>query len=177
MCYKIPKGGSRMRLLNCIVYVAAIGLLSHIVGEALPRKWFNPTKVPYAPWKIEKNGKLYQTLKVRKWKDKLPDMSKISPKMVKKSISFNSVTSESISKVVTETCVAEMVHDALILFAPGLYLIWPDPVGAIFAVLYALSNIPFIIIQRYNRPTLVKLSQRLKQREERLENANSAAVR
>ncbi|MBQ3574198.1 MAG: hypothetical protein IJA26_00885 [Clostridia bacterium] len=104
-------------------------------------------------------------------------MSRISPKMVKKRISFSSASSEAIEKIVTETCVAEMIHDALILCAPGLYLIWPDPIGAVIAVIYALSNIPFIIIQRFNRPTLLLLSKRLKQREERLKNANSAAVR
>ena len=166
-----------MRLVYCIAYIAAIGLLSHIIGEALPRKWFDPEKKPYAPWKIENGGRLYKTLKVHKWKDKVPDMSRISPKMVKKRISFSSASSEAIEKIVTETCVAEMIHDALILCAPGLYLIWPDPIGAVIAVIYALSNIPFIIIQRFNRPTLLLLSKRLKQREERLKNANSAAVR
>lgn len=166
-----------MRFVKSIVYVAVVGLLSHIVGEALPRKWFRPDKSPYAPWKIEKDGKLYRRIKVHKWKDKLPDMSKISPKMVKKRINFHAFSAEAIEKVITETCVAEMIHNALILFAPGLYIIWPDPVGAIFAVLYALSNIPFIIIQRYNRPILMKLYHRLKQREEKLENANSAYVR
>lgn len=166
-----------MRLLCCIIYIAVVGLLSHIVGEALPRKWFKADKKPYAPWKIEKSGAVYRTLKVHKWKDKLPDMSKISPKMVKKRINYHAFSSESIEKLITETCVAELVHAALILFAPGLYFILPNPAGAIFAVLYALSNIPFIIIQRYNRPNLIKLYERLKQREERLENANSAVIR
>ena len=166
-----------MRLVNCIVYIAAIGLLSHLIGEALPRKWFDPEKKPYAPWKIESGGRLYKALKVHKWKDKLPDMSRVSPMMVKKSISLSNASAEAISKIATETCVAEMIHDALILCAPGLYLIWPDPIGAIIAVIYALSNIPFIIIQRYNRPTLVKLSKRLKEREERIKNENPAVVR
>ena len=166
-----------MRLVYCIAYIAGIGLLSHIIGEALPRRWFNPEKKPYSPWKIENGGELYRKIKVHKWKDKLPDMSKISPKMVKKRISFRDASSNGISKIATETCVAELIHDALILCAPGLYLIWPDPVGAVIAVIYALSNIPFIIIQRYNRPTLVKLSMRLKEREERIKNANSAVVR
>ena len=166
-----------MRLLNCIVYIAAIGLLSHLIGEALPRKWFDPEKKPYAPWKLENGGELYRKMRVHKWKDKLPDMSRISPMMVKKSISFGNASSEAISKIVTETCVAELIHDALILCAPGLYLIWPDPIGAVIAVAYALGNIPFIIIQRYNRPTLLKLARRLKEREERLKNANTAVVR
>lgn len=166
-----------MRLINCIVYIAAIGLLSHLLGEALPRKWFNPERKPYAPWRIENGGRLYAKLKVHKWKDKLPDMSRISPMMVKKKITFSSASAEGIAKIATETCVAEMIHDALILCAPGLYLIWPDPAGAVIAVIYALSNIPFIIIQRYNRPTLVKLSKRLKEREERIKNENPAVVR
>lgn len=166
-----------MRFVYCVIYVAAIGLLSHVIGEALPRKWFDPEKKPYAPWKIERSGRLYRALRVHKWKDKLPDMSRISPKMVKKSISLSSATSEAISKIVTETCVAEMIHDALILLAPGMYLIWPEPIGAVLAIIYAVSNIPFVIIQRYNRPTLLLLSKRLKQREERLKNANPDTVR
>ena len=46
-----------------------------------------------------------------------------------------------------------------------------------FAIAYALSHIPFIIIQRYNRPTLVTLSQRLKEREERIKHAHTDPVR
>lgn len=165
-----------MRLVNCIVYAAALGLLSHFIGEALPRRWFDPEKKPYAPWQIEKNGCLYKKLRVHKWKDKMPDMSKIMPDMVKKSISFSTATSSAISKIAVETCVAEIIHDALILCSTGIYLIWPEPIGAILAIVYAISNVPFVIIQRYNRPTLVLLSKRLKQREERLKNANPNTV-
>ena len=41
-----------MRLFLSIVYIAIIGILAHFIGEALPRRWFNPRRAPYAPaWK------------------------------------------------------------------------------------------------------------------------------
>ena len=40
---------------------------------------------------------------------------------------------------------------------PGL----PGAAGTVAAVLYALSNLPFILIQRYNRPRLARLYRRL----------------
>ena len=33
-------------------------------------------------------------------------------------------------------------------------------------VLYGLSNLPFILIQRYNRPRLLRLYERMAQREQ-----------
>ena len=60
-----------------------------------------------------------------------------------------------------------MVHLVLMLLSFIIYWICPDLRGAIAAVVYGLSHVPFIIIQRYNRPTLALLASRLKEREER----------
>lgn len=156
-----------MRLLWCLVYMAAVGIASHFIGEALPRRWFDPERGWFAPWRIERSGKLYRALRVHQWKDKLPDMSRVSPDMVKKSVSLRA-TSQEVYRVAVETCVAEVVHAAMIPLAIPVYLIDPTPLGVAIAAVYGLSHLPFIIIQRYNRPTLATLSGRLKQREEKL---------
>lgn len=161
-----------MRLTLSIVYIAVVGLLSHILGEVLPRRWFNPRRAPFAPWPIERSGKLYRALRVHAWKDKLPDMSKISHKMVGKHISLTGSSAEA-GRVAVETCVAETVHVALIPLGFVICWIYPGALGTAIAAVYALSNVPFIIIQRYNRPTLITLAERLKQREERIHNAHT----
>lgn len=161
-----------MRLALCLIYIAVLGVLSHFIGEALPRRWFCPDKAPYAPWKWEDGGRIYNKLRVHKWKDKLPDMSKIAPDMVRKSISLTD-GSAAAARVAVETCVAEVVHWALMLLSGGIYWIYSTGTGMILTIIYALSHLPFIIIQRYNRPTLSRLAKRLKEREERIGKCKS----
>ena len=161
-----------MRLILCLVYIAAMGIISHFIGEALPRRWFDPCRFPFAPWPFERSGRLYRLLRVHAWKDKLPDMSKVSRGMVRKSVSLTG-SSEEARRVLVETCVAETVHLGLMLLSFLIYLICPNGLGAATAIAYALSHIPFIIIQRYNRPTRLLLAERLKQREERIKHAHT----
>lgn len=155
-----------MRLAMSLIYIAAIGILAHFIGEALPRRWFCADRAPFKPFKWEKDGRIYLKLGVHRWKDKLPDMSRVLPDMVRKSISLTD-GSAAAERVTRETCVAETVHWALLLLSGGIRLIYPTLLGWIITIVYALSHIPFIIIQRYNRPTLNQLAKRLRQREER----------
>ena len=161
-----------MGLILSIAYIAAAGIASHFIGEALPRENFDPRRFPFASREWEHSGRFYQLLKVHVWKDKLPDMSRIAPDMVKKRVSLTGSSAEA-RRVAVETCVAESVHWTLMLLSFVIYLLYPQPLGAALAVLYGLSHIPFIIIQRYNRPTLVTLAERLEQREERIKHART----
>ena len=67
------------------LYAAALGVLAHPVGQALPRRWFDPHQAPYRCRDWEKGGRVYNKLHIRRWKDRLPDMSRLMPDMVKKS--------------------------------------------------------------------------------------------
>lgn len=166
-----------MRLALCILYIPVVGLFSQFIGVKLPRRWFHPDRFPYASYKWENQGKIYNKLYVYKWKDILPDMSKISRRMVPKNIGPMRRTSQHVQRLVLETCVAELVHLVLFLMSVIIYWINPTGLGAAIAIVYALTHIPFIIIQRYNRPTLVRLAERLKEREERIKHAHTDPVR
>lgn len=152
-----------MSLLYAALYVAALGILSHFVGQALPRAHFDPQRFPYRSADWENGGKVYEKLGIKHWKDRLPDMSKIMPDMVKKKMS--AVKLQGMDVLIAETCVAECVHWALILLSLGIFFFWRGAWAVVFWLVYnLLGNLPFIIIQRYNRPRLVMLEQRRKRR-------------
>ncbi len=155
-----------MKLLMSIAYVAVIGILAHYIGESLPRRLFGEYKFPFRTYKWERDGKIYNRLKIKKWKNRLPDMSRVMRDMLPKKVTYDA-TSTDIDALIKETCVAECVHYWLCLFAVGIYLIWKNYVGVILALVFVACNIPFMMIQRYNRPHLIKLRQKLLKREER----------
>ena len=156
-----------MKLLYGILYIAALGVLSHFVGQTLPRDTFDAKCFPYRAAQWEKSGKVYEKLGIKRWKDYLPDMSKIMPDMVKKKMS--AAKEQGTAVLIAETCVAECVHWALIVLSLGIFLFWRGGWAVLFWLVYnILGNVPFIIIQRYNRPRLVMLEER---RERRLAKA------
>lgn len=155
-----------MKLLTSIVYVAVIGILAHYIGESLPRSLFNENKFPYRIFSFEKGGRIYERIGIRKWKTKLPDMSRIMRDMLPKRVTYNA-TSQSINLLIKETCVAEFIHIWLCLFSVGIYLIWKNYIGIILSLVFVVCNIPFILIQRYNRPHLISLRDRMLKREEK----------
>ena len=69
-----------------VLYTAVLGMVSHYVGQALPRRWFDPTRFPYRSFAWEKEGTVYRRVGVHKWKDLVPDMSKVMPDMIPKRV-------------------------------------------------------------------------------------------
>lgn len=164
-----------MKLMLSIVYVAVLGILSHYIGESLPRSLFIPDRFPFCPFSFEKNGKFYERLGIRKWKTRVPDMSRFMRDMLPKRVT-REATSESVHRLIKETCVAEFTHKLLCVFGIGIYFIWKNGIGIMLTVLFALCNTPFIMIQRYNRPHLMQLEKRLLLREEKKRRAVSDTV-
>jgi glycosyl-4,4'-diaponeurosporenoate acyltransferase len=144
--------------------VAFIGAASHYVGQILPRRNFDFSSPPYAPFKWEQNGRFYTRFKIQYWKDRVPDMSQYVKSMFRKKISvFRDF--DYIKELIQETCVAEFVHWMLVLISPVFLVLMEGLAGRIGAVVYALANLPFVMIQRYNRPRLVLLMNRQKRQE------------
>ena len=142
-----------MELFQSVVYLFLIGVAAHFIGQALPRHWFDPNSKSFQmhPW--EKSGNFYRKIRIRKWKDKLPDASKVMPDMYRKEISVPP-SEENLQCLIAESCVAEFIHKLLILLSLGVVKIWTGKNGWLFWFLCALGNLPFILIQRFNRPRL-----------------------
>ena len=164
-----------MAFFKSVIYVAVLGVASHFIGEALPRKWFVWDRFPWRDFSWEKKGRVYDALRIRAWKDRVPDMSRLFKRMVPKRVG-KCPKAEDVWRLVRETCVAEAVHLGLCLLSPGIWLFWRNTVGVLLSLLFVLCNLPFMFIQRYNRPTLVALATRLEKREERKRNARIDTV-
>lgn len=112
----------------------------------------------------ENNGKFWSKwFHVRKWKDYLPDSSSIFKAAYNKKV-LNPINSEALEKFIIETQRAELAHWLSILPAP-LFFIWNPAWAGWLMIIYAiLFNLPFIIIQRYNRPRLIYLVNKNQQK-------------
>ena len=69
-----------MGFLRCCVYYGILAVVSFFIGRLLPKSWFHGDRFPYrcASWE----AKLFRFLRVHEWQDKVPDMSKIVPKLI-----------------------------------------------------------------------------------------------
>jgi len=145
------------------LYVLLLGIASHFVGQALPRHWFDPDRFPFRMRVWEKDGAFYRKIRIRKWKNKLPDASKYAPDMYRKEIA-SSPDEAHVQRLIEESCVAEFIHKMLILLSLLVVRIWRGRHGWVCWILCVLGNLPFIFIQRFNRPRLQALLQRMQEK-------------
>jgi len=107
-------------------------------------------------WFREKNfeNKIYKLMRVRKWKKYIPtydpDLFDASKKTVK--------------EIVGASCQAEIVHEVIMVLSFLPVALIPFLGGAaaliITSVLSMLIDAVFVILQRYNRPMLVRVMDR-----------------
>lgn len=149
----------RLKLLHCLVYLAVLGAASFLIGRLLAKICrFRPDRFPFRCCRGE--ARFYALIRVNRWQNRLPDMSKILPRaMPAKQLRFDG--SGDLGRMVQETCVAEVIHFWLCVLGFGCVFVWRGPGGVITSVVYCAANIPFLLVQRYNRPRLLRLSQRL----------------
>lgn len=160
---------------KCAAYLLVLALIAHPLGQRLPSR-FQPDRFPFRAWKWEKGGRVYGKLHIDSWKKLVPDMSRLLPDMVRKELpASGAVTAAQASQLVQETCRAEVVHDASCLLGLACLWLWPGWGGAAVVLVWVLlANLPFILIQRYNRPRLVRLAALLQKREQRKGNHESS---
>ena len=105
--------------------------------------------------------RLYEALRVSRWQSRVPDMSKLFPKLMPPKKMPARPDEQTLLVMIRETCAAEATHTLLMLAGLGVIVIWPCVWGVMLYLVYAiLGNLIFIIIQRYNRPRLVRLYER-----------------
>ena len=115
-------------------------------GKTNPKsKWFSPKKFEH---------RMYKTLKVHKWKKFVPTFD---PEQF-------DIEKHSFDEIIRSMCVAEIVHEVIFIFALlPVFLAIPFGDFRVFfitSVLSAAFDLIFVILQRYNRPRILRLIER-----------------
>ena len=154
-----------MGFIKCGVYLIFLGLLFFLIGRLMSKMPLPVNCKLFQSLPFENEGRIYSKLKVKEWKGCVPDMSRILPSLMPpKRVSINDGVS-TLELLLKETCIAEITHELLCLFGFACTLIWRGLGGFFVSVIYMLGNLPYIIIQRYNRPKLRKLLRQVMARE------------
>lgn len=98
--------------------------------------------------------KIYNKLKVKKWKGKIPTYNE----------ELFSIEKRTFHEIAQATCQSEIVHEINAVFS-FLPLFITEVFGSfmvflITSVLASCFDLMFVIVQRYNRPLLIKLAKR-----------------
>lgn len=106
------------------------------------------------PW--ERDGRRYERLGVRRWKDRLPEAGAFFAGGVSKR-TLPRRDRRGLSRFAAETRRAELVHWAIPAALP-VFALWNSPVLLVAMAAYALvANAPCVIVQRYNRGRVERL--------------------
>lgn len=124
-------------------------LIVGFLTRFIPEKTMNPENKWFSPKKFEK--KIYKLLKVKKWKGNIPAYYPEA---------FD-VEKYSLREIAVTMCGAEVTHEiiALFSFVPILFSLkfGVSVVFIITSVFAAAVDSVFIIVQRYNRPRIIRL--------------------
>lgn len=139
-----------IHIVTFIIFSVIITLLSIIS----PERCYNYKNWMFKERAWEKHGKLYQEMfKVKIWKNHLPELADFI-KFIFPKKSINDFRIETILKYMRESCKAEFAHWCIIL-SSVVFLFYDGIPTFIYMLLIAAAlNLPFIIIQRYNRPRI-----------------------
>lgn len=134
------------------------GILTHL-PQSTQRKWFDHRRARFAVSAGEMRW--YRRIGLPKWKDRLPQFNRdFDKRHLRKSLS-----EEYLEEFIFNTCRAEVIHVGIaelgylsLLFC----LLCGDPAAnlplfAAIATVIGICNLPFSMIQRYNRNRMEKL--------------------
>ena len=144
---------------NSIFYTLAITfgtmcyhfIMRLAVGKFTPRS-FNHKSYWFREKNFEKS--LYKTLKVKKWKGRMPSYNPES----------YMTRSRDLESIVNTMCRNEIIHEvnALLSFVPILFsfAFGTLAVFIITSIIACCADLVFVVMQRYNRPRLVRMIER-----------------
>jgi len=148
--------------LTIISYAAAWVILHFgcgYVAHALPERLFRPGKAfgrALQTRRWEDSGRFYRRLGIRRWKELLPEAGALYRGGFNKS-RLISADRAHLERFLSETNRAELSHWLTFISGASFFLWNPWWVGLFMMGYAAATNLPFIAIQRYNRPRLAAL--------------------
>ena len=152
----------------CIFGWFLIQLAAALVCLKLPKRILSPDFFLFRERGWEQGGRIYKRLfRVERWKHLLPDGAAVTGSGYRKK-RLTDFSRENLNRFLVESCRAELTHLLAILpfwifgFIGPPRIIW-------YMLLYALAvNLPCILVQRYNRPRIRLLMEKMDLRDQYL---------
>ena len=150
-------------LASVVSTIAAIAIDAVVatVVRLFPAKNFDPSKKMFRSQKWEKN--FYLKLGIKAWKDKIPETGKLLVKFSKTEVAKKDDPAY-LYKFLIEMGYAEIMHWLSIPLGFLVIFIFPLEYALLFGVPVGIINmllqIPPCLVQRYNRPKVLKLYER-----------------
>jgi glycosyl-4,4'-diaponeurosporenoate acyltransferase len=113
------------------------------------------------PRRFEDGGRWYRRgLRIHRWKDRLPDAGDLFRGGVSKR-RLPGYDAAGLELFARETRRAELAHWWAMACGP-VFILWNPPLAAGLLIAYGVAvNLPFIVIQRYNRFRIAALTSRM----------------
>jgi glycosyl-4,4'-diaponeurosporenoate acyltransferase len=136
------------------------------VAHRLPLERLASLPVVSRNWDWEHDGRVYEDLGMRAWKDRLPEAGAFySGGFSKRRLSARDAAY--LSRFALETSRAEWSHWLTWALALTFFAWNPWQVGIVMLIYGAIVNLPCILIQRYNRARLQRVARTLARRAHR----------
>lgn len=141
-------------LLNLLTFFFISVIITYLSNK-MPDRFYSRDSWLLREREWEKRGEFYQRVfRVKLWKKLLPELSDIVKSVFPKK-RIKEYTREYLQKYIFESCKSEVTHWCIILSAL-LFFLWSEFEPAMMILLLAIIlNLPYIIIQRYNRPRIM----------------------
>ena len=68
-----------MKFLRCMRHLVLMGIVSFFAGRLLPASWPNPERGMWRSFSFERQGRIYEKLKIRRWQNRIPDPAPAHP--------------------------------------------------------------------------------------------------
>lgn len=159
-----------------VVFEIAVDGLVATIARLMPAKFADHTKKVYQVSAKEK--KFYEKLKIRMWKDKIPEIGHFTGFRKNKLADPQSV--EYVDRFLLESCYGELGHFFSLFLGFTVLLLYPlSDVWFALAIPVAIVNfflnLPSILVLRYNSYKLVVLKKSLLKKQQRAKKAENTS--
>ncbi len=147
--------------LNVTIY-ALTTLWRMQVDVWIPVKYFDPDRWWFRIRSWERQGDFYKdNLRIERWKDKVPAVNGRNH-FSKRHLVGSDPTY--LRQFIIETCRGESNHVRAVLSVIPMRLWTPFDLWLVCFLIALVGNLPFVLIQRYNRPRLQRALVRVERR-------------